>query len=53
VQEKGLKVKEQHPVTVLFRGQDVGDFYADLFVEEKVMVELKAVQPWRRNIRLK
>jgi len=42
--EKGLKVKEQHPITVLFRGQSVGDFYTDLFVEEKVIVELKAVK---------
>ncbi len=44
MQEKGLQVKEQHPITVFFRGQDVGDFYADLFVEEKVIVELKAVK---------
>jgi GxxExxY protein len=28
----------------MFRGECVGDFYADLFVEEKVIVELKAVK---------
>ena len=27
-----------------FRGECVGEFYADLFVEEKVIVELKAVK---------
>jgi GxxExxY protein len=29
---------------VTFRGECVGEFYADLFVEEKVIVELKAVK---------
>jgi GxxExxY protein len=28
----------------MFRGECVGDFYADIFVEEKVIVELKAVK---------
>ena len=27
----------------MFRGQNVGEFYADLLVDEKVIVELKAV----------
>ena len=39
-----LSVESQRPITVRFRGQPVGDFYADLFVEGKVIVELKAVQ---------
>jgi len=28
----------------MFRNQCVGEFYADIFVEEKVIVELKAVK---------
>ncbi len=44
LQQKGLSAISQHPVKVLFRGQCVGDFYADIFVEEKVIVELKAVK---------
>lgn len=44
LRQKGLSVVAQHPVTVMFRGECVGDFYADLFVEEKVIVELKAVK---------
>ena len=44
LRQVGLSVISQHPVKVLFRGQCVGDFYADLFVEEKVIVELKAVK---------
>jgi GxxExxY protein len=42
--EKGLAVKNQHPIKVWFRGHKVGDYYADLFVEEKILVELKAVK---------
>ncbi len=44
LQDKGLKVQCQHAIQVDFRSRVVGDFYADLFVEEKVIVELKAVK---------
>ena len=44
LQQKGLMVQIQHPIKVYFRNQVVGEFYADLFVEEKVIVELKAVK---------
>ena len=42
--DAGLSVQSQKPVRVLFRGKPVGDFYADLIVEEKVMVELKSAK---------
>jgi GxxExxY protein len=41
--EKGLKVEQQIPIPVWFRGQRVGDFVADLLVENTVILELKAV----------
>lgn len=44
LKEKGLSVQSQYPVQVYFHGQCVGDFYPDLLVEEKVIVELKAVR---------
>jgi GxxExxY protein len=44
VEQKSLKVQAQHPVKVIFRQKCVGAFYADLFVEQKVIVELKAVK---------
>ena len=44
LREKGLGVMAQHPISVFFRGQCVGEFYADLFVDEKVIVELKSVK---------
>ena len=42
--DAGLSVESQQPIQVRFRERPVGNFYADLFVEEKVIVELKAVQ---------
>jgi GxxExxY protein len=44
LQDKGFQVQCQHPIQVHFRRRIVGDFYADLFVEEKVIVELKAAK---------
>ena len=42
--DAGHSVQSQKPVRVLFRGKSVGDFYADLVVDEKVVVELKSVK---------
>ena len=42
--DAGLSVQSQKPVKVRFREKPVGDFYADLLVEEKVVVELKSVK---------
>ena len=41
--ERGLSVKCQYPIPVYFRGVLVGDYYADLFVDDKVIVEPKAI----------
>jgi GxxExxY protein len=40
----GLKVESQKSIAVTYDGQSVGDFTADLVVEEAVIVELKSVQ---------
>jgi GxxExxY protein len=44
LRQKGLGTESQHPIKVLFRDECVGDFYADLFVEGKIIVELKAAK---------
>lgn len=44
LRQKGLSALSQHPVKVIFRGECIGDFYADIFVEGKVIVEIKAVK---------
>ena len=43
LKQKGLHVISQVPLHVKFRGVIVGDFFADLLVEDKVLIELKAV----------
>jgi GxxExxY protein len=39
----GLNVKQQHPIKVEYDGIIVGEFFADLLVEEQVFIELKAI----------
>ena len=38
----GLRVKQQEPISVTYDGQVVGEYYADLWIDERVVVELKA-----------
>ena len=40
----GLCVEKQKDISVFFRGKIIGDFKADLIVNEKVIIELKAVR---------
>ncbi len=44
IQAKGLQCRAEAPISVYFRGVSVGQFYADLVVEDVVLVELKAVK---------
>ncbi|MGV3636677.1 MAG: GxxExxY protein [Flavobacteriales bacterium] len=44
LRSKGMEVKVQHPITVVYEGVPVGSYYADLFVEDQVIVELKAAE---------
>ncbi len=38
----GFKVDQQKPIKVFYEGAIVGDFCADLVIDEKVILELKA-----------
>ncbi len=40
----GLHVEKQKDISVYFRGQVIGNFRADLVVNEKIIVEIKAVR---------
>ena len=42
--ERGIIAESQVPMEVSFRGQAVGEFFADLLVDRKVIIELKAVK---------
>jgi GxxExxY protein len=43
LQDRGLDVKGQEGLTVAYKGRVVGEYLADLIVEEQVIVELKCV----------
>ena len=42
--DAGLTVETQKPIKVLYREQTVGEYFADMLVENDVIVELKAVK---------
>ena len=44
LEKLGLDVKQQEPINVGYDGQIVGEYYADLWVDGHVVIELKAVQ---------
>ena len=39
----GFAVKQQAALTVMFRGQIVGEFRADLLIDDRLIIELKTV----------
>jgi len=42
-QQKDLQVRSQQSINVAFRGHIVGEFSADFLINDKVIVEIKAV----------
>lgn len=40
----GLTVRQQVPIQVYYDGKVVGEYFADLLVDDKVIVELKATK---------
>ena len=41
---EGFLVESEKPLKVYYDGEILGDFYADLFVEDEIVVELKSVE---------
>ncbi len=44
LEKLGLRVKQQEPISVCYEGRVVGEYYPDLWVEEGVVIEVKASQ---------
>ncbi len=44
LQKKGYKVEAQKSIKVYLKGQLIGEYYADLLIEDKVIIELKACE---------
>ena len=39
-----IKAEQQFPITVYFEGEVVGDYFADILVENKIIIELKVAE---------
>lgn len=49
LEKLGLRVKQQEPIRIEYEGHPVGEYYADLWVNDRVVVELKAAQTLARE----
>ena len=43
LEELGLNCKKQSPIIVYYYDDVVGNYYADIIVEDKIILELKAI----------
>lgn len=41
---ENIMAKQQVPISVSFDGEIVGDYYADIVIEDKIILELKAIE---------
>jgi GxxExxY protein len=44
LQKMGLRLASQYAINVYYEGQVVGEYFSDLLIEDRVIVELKAVR---------
>ena len=44
LKNRGLKSVGQAPITVNYKGQRVGEYFADILVEDRVIIELKTAK---------
>jgi len=44
LEHRGLAVETQHDITIWYKGDPVGQHRLDIFVEDLIIVELKAIQ---------
>lgn len=44
MRKRGLKAESQVPITVRYKGEIVGDYFADIIVEGQVILEIKAIE---------
>ncbi len=40
----GMAAIPQHPISVYYEGETVGEYFADILVQDKVVLEIKAVK---------
>ena len=43
LKKKGIEAKQQYPISVHCKGTKIGEYFADILVDDKVILELKTV----------
>jgi GxxExxY protein len=44
LKDRGLKAETQVPITVQYKNKNVGEYFADVVVENRVILELKPIE---------
>lgn len=44
LEKEKIPAKQQAPVTVYFEGKVVGDYFADILIDDKIILELKSAE---------
>ncbi len=44
LRERGLKAESQVPIKVFYKEEAVGEYFADILVQDTVILELKAIE---------
>ncbi len=52
LQKAGFHISQQQPITVYYDGQMVGQYYADIIVNDTIILELKASENIREEHKL-
>jgi len=48
IKTRGLKAESQVPLKVTYKDEIVGDYFADIIVEDQVLIELKVVEKLKK-----
>ncbi len=44
LRKRGLKAESEVPIQVQYKGELVGDYFADIVVEDRIILELKSIE---------
>ena len=53
LKSRGLKAVCQTPITVNYKGQCVGEYFADILVEDSEIIELKTAERIKKSMKLR
>ena len=49
LRKAGFHVGQQHPIQVFYEEQQIGDYFADIVVDDLIVIELKAAEQLRKE----